>query len=169
MGTTTSEAITTSSAQSSSSTNNEETDSSVTATSLYGTNLTRTTVVDDDGNTMSHPASMAVAVTEKNGVKSGDRTREDGYRERYIGKVDIKETKKVTESKENVTNHTTTITPSSANTTEITKTVEIKNVSRRVEITEVINTTPELDLIDFLPHYSSVKVDEQYTLFTKCG
>lgn len=107
MGTTTSEAITTSSAQSSSSTNNEETDSSVTATSLYGTNLTQTTVVDDDGNTMSHPASMAVAVTEKNGVKSGDRTREDGYRERYIGKVDIKETKKVTESKENVTNHTT--------------------------------------------------------------
>lgn len=91
MGTTTSEAITTSSAQSSSSTNNEETDSSVTATSLYGTNLTRTTVVDDDGNTMSHPASTAVAVTEKNGVKSGDRTREDGYRERYIGKVDIKE------------------------------------------------------------------------------
>lgn len=107
LGTTTSEAITTSSAQSSSSTNNEETDSSVTATSLYGTNLTRTTVVDDDGNTMSHPASTAVAVTEKNGVKSGDRTREDGYRERYIGKVDIKETKKVTEGKENVTNHTT--------------------------------------------------------------
>lgn len=97
----------TSSAQSSSSTNVEETESSVTATSLYGTNLTRTTVVDDDGNTMSHPASTAVAVTEKNGVKSGDRTREDGYRERYIGKVDIKETKKVTESKENVTNHTT--------------------------------------------------------------
>lgn len=87
----------------------------------------------------------------------------------------------MTESEENVTNHATTITPSSANrftvtrrgiihhTTEITKTVEINNVPRRVEITEVINTTPELDLIDFLPHYSSVKVDEQYTLFTKCG
>lgn len=70
LGTITSEAITTSSAQSSSSTNVEETDSSVTATSLYGTNPTQTTVVDDDGNTMSHPAPKAMAVTEKNGVKS---------------------------------------------------------------------------------------------------
>lgn len=77
LGTTTSEAITTSSAQSSSSTNVEETDSSVTATSLYGTNPTQTTVtvVDDDGNTMSHPAPKAMAVTEKNGVKSGVHSR----------------------------------------------------------------------------------------------
>lgn len=75
LGTITSEAITTSSAQSSSSTNVEETDSSVTATSLYGTNPTQTTVVDDDGNTMSHPAPKAMAVTEKNGVKSGVHSR----------------------------------------------------------------------------------------------
>lgn len=31
---------------------------------------------------MSHPAPKAMAVTEKNGVKSGDRTQEDGYSKR---------------------------------------------------------------------------------------
>lgn len=74
------------------------------------------------------------------------------------------------ESKENVINYVILIIFLSVNRVicrgiiyyiiEIIKIVEIKNVFRRVEIIEVINIILELDLIDFLFYYSSVKVDE---------
>lgn len=74
------------------------------------------------------------------------------------------------ESKENVINYVILIIFLSVNRVirrgiiyyiiEIIKIVEIKNVFRRVEIIEVINIILELDLIDFLFYFSSVKVDE---------